>query len=78
MKKLVFIGFILAVVLSSCGYYGSGDLVGVSRKQWYTPDPYGMLFIPPGAYNMGPSDQDVPNAMTATSKTVTVQGFLDG
>jgi formylglycine-generating enzyme required for sulfatase activity len=75
MKKLLFIGFILAVILSSCGYYGSGDLVGVSRKQWYTPDPYGMLFVPPGSYNMGPSDQDVPNAMTATAKTVTVQGF---
>lgn len=75
MKKLLFIGLILIVILSSCGYYGSGDLVGVSRKQWYTPDPYGMLFVPPGSYNMGPSDQDVPNAQTATSKTVTIKGF---
>lgn len=75
MKKLLFISMVLIVVLSSCGYYGSGDLVGVDRKTWYTPDPYGMLFVPPGSYTMGPSDQDVPRALAAKSKTVSVQGF---
>lgn len=76
MRKLLFIiTIIAAITLSSCGYYGSGELVGVQRSMWYTPDPYGMLFIPPGSYQMGPSDQDVPYAMTAQSKTVTVQGF---
>ena len=28
-----------------------------------------------GSYNMGPNDQDVPWAMTAVSKTVSVQAF---
>ena len=34
-----------------------------------------MLFIPMGSYNMGPNDQDVPWAMTAQAKTVSVQAF---
>jgi formylglycine-generating enzyme len=75
MKKSLFITLILTAILAGCGNYGSGDLVGVDRSLWFAPYPYGMLFVPPGSYNMGPSDQDVPNAMTATSKTVTVQGF---
>jgi formylglycine-generating enzyme len=75
MRKLLIIVLVITVFFSSCGYYGSGDLTGVTRNTWYTPDPYGMLFVPPGTYQMGPSDEDVPNAMTAQSKTVTVQGF---
>ncbi len=76
MRKSLIIIAVLALFITACGgYYGSGDLVGVQRKAWYTPDPYGMLFIPPGSYQMGPSDQDVPNAMTAQAKTVTIQGF---
>ena len=75
MRKLLIISAVIIVSLSSCRYYGSGELTGIDRKVWYTPGPYGMLFIPPGSYQMGPSDQDVPYSMTAQSKTVTVQGF---
>lgn len=74
-KLLVIIAIIISVVLCGCSYSGNGELTGVDRKSWYTPDPYGMLFIPPGTYQMGPSDQDVSFAMTAQSKTVTIQGF---
>lgn len=66
----------LPVLLSSCGNSGSGQLVGVqNRIQWFQPDPYGMLYLPMGSYNMGPSDQDVPYASTTKSKTVSVQAF---
>jgi formylglycine-generating enzyme len=78
MKKLLFITMLAAAVssLSSCGNYGRGQLVGVQgREEWYMDDPYGMLYIPMGSYNMGPSDQDVPYAVTAKSKTVSVQAF---
>ena len=34
-----------------------------------------MLYIPMGSYQMGPSDQDVPYAVTAQAKTVSVQAF---
>lgn len=73
MKRL----FILAgiALLYSCNY-GNGELIGVQgRPEWYQPDPYGMLYIPMGSYNMGPSDQDVPYSQTAQTKTVSVQAF---
>ncbi|MBQ5457216.1 MAG: SUMF1/EgtB/PvdO family nonheme iron enzyme, partial [Bacteroidales bacterium] len=74
-KLLVILAIFIIALASGCGYSGNGELTGVERKTWYTPDPYGMLFIPPGSYQMGPSDEDVPYAMTAQSKTVTIQGF---
>lgn len=76
MKKLLVLSSVVAVLFTSCGYFGNGELTGVpNREEWFPPDPYGMLFIPMGSYNMGPSDQDVSNAMTATAKTVSVQAF---
>ncbi len=74
-KLLVITAIFIMAIFCACSYSGNGELTGVERKTWYTPDPYGMLFIPPGTYQMGPSDQDVPYAMTAQSKTVTIQGF---
>ena len=76
MKRLLFIGAVVTLLLSSCEYGGSGQLIGVqNRMLWYQPDPYGMLYLPMGSYNMGPSDQDVPYAHTAKSKTVSIQAF---
>lgn len=45
------------------------------REDWYQEDPYGMLNIPMGSFQMGASDQDVPYAMTNPSRTVSVQSF---
>ncbi len=68
---LLTIGFIMA----SCGR-GNGELIGVQdREDWYQDDPFGMLFIPMGSYNMGESDQDVPYGQANPSKTVSVQAF---
>jgi formylglycine-generating enzyme len=65
----------LLFVAAGCNK-GNGELIGVQgREPWYQPDPYGMLYIPMGSYNMGPSDQDVPYAHTTKSKTVSVQAF---
>jgi formylglycine-generating enzyme len=76
MKKLLLILPIAAATLASCGDKGRGNLIGVQdRQEWYQEDPFGMLFIPMGSYQMGPSDQDAPYALTAQSKTVSVQAF---
>ena len=73
MKKILIL--LAVVILYSCSRE-NGELTGVQgREEWYQPDPFGMLFIPMGSYNMGPSDQDVPYALTAQSKTVSVQAF---
>jgi len=77
MKKYLIVGIIIALVITSCGRSSyNGELVGVQgRKKWFEPDPYGMLFVPQGSFNMGPSDQDVAWAMNTMSKTVTVDAF---
>ncbi|MFH0895843.1 MAG: SUMF1/EgtB/PvdO family nonheme iron enzyme, partial [Bacteroidota bacterium] len=77
MKKVLLFCLIVAgALLSGCGNSGNGYLIGAQdREEWYQPDPFGMLFIPMGSYNMGPSDQDVAYSMTAQSKTVSVQAF---
>ncbi len=73
MKRVLVL--LTIVILYSCSK-GNGELIGVQgREDWYQPDPFGMLFIPMGSYNMGPSDQDVPYALTAQVRTVSVQAF---
>jgi gliding motility-associated lipoprotein GldK len=73
MKRILVL--LAVIILYSCSK-GNGELIGVQgREEWYQPDPFGMLFIPMGSYNMGPSDQDVPYALTAQTKTVSVQAF---
>ncbi|MCB0430260.1 MAG: SUMF1/EgtB/PvdO family nonheme iron enzyme [Flavobacteriales bacterium] len=68
---------VLAFLAGGCGgYYDNGELTGVlGRPKWYMDDPYGTIYIPMGSYNMGPSDQEVPYAQTAHSKTVSVQAY---
>ena len=75
MKKIILLSSILAL-LSACGGSGNGELIGdQNRQKWNPTDPYGMVFIPQGSYNMGPSDQDVPFANVTASKTVSVGAF---
>ncbi|MBI2271711.1 MAG: SUMF1/EgtB/PvdO family nonheme iron enzyme [Bacteroidetes bacterium] len=74
MKKLLILCSFAALV-ASCSH-GTGELVGVlGREEWFQPDPFGMNYIHPGGYNMGPSDEDVTFSHTTKSKTVSVQSF---
>jgi len=75
MRKLLL--FALAgTMLIGCSSSDHGELVGVQgRKPWYPADPYGMVFLPMGSFQMGANDQDVPYAMTNTSRTVSVSAF---
>lgn len=76
MKKIIAISFFIFTILSSCGDNGQGELTGVlDRQEWFEPDPYGMLLIPMGSFNMGQSVQDVPFAMSSPSKTVSIDPF---
>jgi len=76
MKKLLFVVIVMPLVIWGCASSGTGELIGVQgRLPWFQPDPYGMLYLPMGAYHMGPSDQDVPYAQTSAAKSVSVQAF---
>jgi len=81
MKKLFSLALVLSLfVISSCsnrGGSGSGELTGVEGrpKAYSEPEPFGMVFIPQGSYNMGVNDQEVAWAQSSQTKTVTVEPF---
>lgn len=75
MKKLLFFGSVI-LLLSSCSEYRTGELTGSTvRPAWEAEVPFGMLYIPLGSLNLGPSDQDIPWASTAHNRTVSLQSF---
>ncbi|MEO7120985.1 MAG: SUMF1/EgtB/PvdO family nonheme iron enzyme, partial [Ginsengibacter sp.] len=85
MKTKFFISIaVLAIfILSGCGKAGKskglpndGQLHGVAPLSHYTlPKPPGMVYIPPGTFHMGPSDEDINYAFTARNKQVSISGF---
>lgn len=76
MKKSFYPFLLAIVVLTGCYPGPRGELVGVyPREEWIQVNPFGMNYIHYGSFTMGPSDQDVPYALNAKSKTVTVPAF---
>ena len=72
-----------ALAVSSCSKLGKskglpddGQLHGVAPASKYNlSKPPGMVYIPPGTFHMGPSDEDVNYAYTARNKQVSINGF---
>src|SRR6478609_3450903 len=69
--------------LVSCGKLGKsskgngvpqdGQLHGISAGNKYSmPKPPGMVYVPPGTFHMGPSDEDINFAYTARNKQVSI------
>jgi len=53
-----------------------GQLHGVApAARWNVTKPFGMVFVPPGVFHMGPSDEDMNFAYTARNKAVSISGF---
>jgi len=66
----------VAILVTGCGSYSEGELVGVkSTGKYFEPEPFGMVFVPMGSFNVGGSDQDVAWAQNSFSKTVSVDAF---
>ncbi|MFC2087417.1 SUMF1/EgtB/PvdO family nonheme iron enzyme [Bacteroidota bacterium] len=75
MKRVFFI-FLIVIVLSGCGTYDNGELVGVpGRRDYFEPLPYGMVYIPQGSYTMGPNDEDITWSFNSQSYTVSIDDF---
>ena len=73
----------LAFVFAGCGSKGKakgpindGQLHGTAIGSRSGMDkPFGMVFIPPGTFHMGPSDEDMNFNFTARNKQVSINGF---
>ncbi len=77
MKKLLLIAVVIwsALGFSGCSKSGNGELVGVQdRPKWRETQPYGMVYIRKGSFNIGPSDQDA-SMSGVPSKTVSQEAF---
>jgi len=80
MKKIIV--FALAVVLFAACDPVDGNLVGVKgRTNWY-PDvlgpgkvPYGMVYIPSGAFQAGQNDKDIMGLYSSRTRTVSIQAY---
>ncbi len=70
-------------IVAGCGKSGKtkglpndGQLHGVAPASKYNlTKPPGMIYIPPGTFHMGPSDEDVNYAYTARNKQISINGF---
>ena len=80
MKKpiLIAVVFIMTIVFTGClggGSGGNGELVGVQKRpRFKETQPYGMVYIRRGSFNIGPSDQD-PSRSGIPTKTVSQEPF---
>ncbi len=86
MKKRLYFFWVFAsmVVLMSCfnkkgkvkGLPDDGQLHGVAPSSKPSiAKPRGMVYIPPGTFHMGPSDEDMNFNFTARNKQVSIPGF---
>ena len=85
-RALAIIILITFCFLSGCKMLGKnkkgkalpsdGQLYGVEpSRNWSLPKPPGMVYIPPGTFHMGPSDEDMNFAYTARNKQVSINSF---
>ena len=76
---------IISATAISCGKGGTkskssvpdnGQLVGVaSSSRNSMVKPLGMVYVPPGTFHMGPSDEDINYSFTSRNKQVSIAGF---
>ena len=79
--KRIFALVVVVVMLSGCDDI-DGNLVGVQGRDTFYPDilgpgkvPYGMIYVPSGAYNQGENDEDIMGLHTTRTRSVSVQAF---
>ena len=87
MKNRLFTTITLSVLIlasASCGKKGkvkgllpdNGQLIGVSpNSKSSMTKPLGMVYVPPGTFHMGPSDEDINYNLTTRNKQVSISGF---
>ena len=86
IKNFLFLIFILVLTLGldSCskkgksrsGVIDDGQVHGVSPSAKASMAmPLGMVYVPPGTFHMGPSDEDINYTFTSRNREVSIPGF---
>ncbi|HEX4850622.1 MAG TPA: SUMF1/EgtB/PvdO family nonheme iron enzyme, partial [Puia sp.] len=85
MKNLsILISLAATLLAAGCGKIGKshkglpndGQLHGAAPASKYNlSKPPGMVYIPPGTFHMGPSDEDMNYAYTSRNRQVSISGF---
>lgn len=79
MKKIFFAIIATILLLTSCGKplgkSVGGELTGVKSSSWAESNPYGMVLVSRGAYDMGPADGDSLWGIDPNPKGVSVDAF---
>ncbi len=66
---------VLCLLMTACGTYDTGELQSVQAASWQEPNPYGMVLIKQGSYNLGQSYPDSVWGTEIPYKTVSVGSF---
>jgi len=82
-SKILALTAITALVAIGCNKKGkakglpdNGQLVGAAPSaRPGLAKPIGMVYVPPGTFHMGPSDEDINYNYTAKNKQVSINGF---
>ena len=77
MKKLLIVAFAIynVFIFTGCSNSGNGELIGAqNRPKWRETQPYGMVYVRKGSFNLGPSDED-PTMSGVPTKTKSQEAF---
>ncbi len=74
MKKLSVLG-LLVLTLTACNGFSNGELIGVRSIPWSEPNPYGMVLVQQGSFEMGQAEYDSIYGLNSPSKHASVASF---
>ena len=74
MRKNIITGLVI-ILLTSCSMYDNGELTGVKSIPWSEPNPYGMVLIQQGTFELGQAVKDSLFGINTPSKNVSISPF---
>ncbi|MEA4841394.1 MAG: SUMF1/EgtB/PvdO family nonheme iron enzyme [Bacteroidales bacterium] len=74
MRKNIITGLVITL-LTSCGMYDNGELTGVKSIPWNEPNPYGMVLVQQGTFELGQAEKDSLFGINFPSKNVSISPF---
>ncbi len=78
MTRNILFGIAIALtglLMSACGSYDNGELTSVKAPSWSEPNPYGMVLVKQGSFELGQAEEDSIWGTNTPSKMVSVASF---